>query len=279
MTIRVLFNRLFPKRKLGMQGKLILGFVTLALILFLSSIIAVFEYRHMNDYVSDKIAENINCINTAHKMVNICDDYNMALLTCIGDDDMVNLPSFNPEIFTDNYDYLRGIFKKKSQIAMADSVRYAFVAYMLAASEIKDVWVEDSRSTRTWYYERLQPIYRRLRGYIDSMSELNYTSLRDNSATLQESFYRSIMPGVIAVGVGILIVILFLYFILSKYVRPLKKMLLRIQEYERFGTAYNYSFEDSDELSSLNNEVSDIIEQNISYRKRFIATVKEDKPL
>lgn len=275
MVLRRFFRRLKPEVRMGMRGKLASGFALLALILFLSSIIAIFEYRHMSNYVSDLIAENINCINTAHKLVNICDDYNLALLAAIGDDDLSRVPQMSEETFTKNYDYLRETFKHRTEIAMTDSVRYAFVAYMLVAGEVDEVWVRDFTEARAWYFDRLQPVYKKLRGYIDSLSEMTYEALRENSVTLQEGFYRSIMPGVIAVAVGILIVILFLYFIVSRYVTPIRKMLRHIQDYERFDKTYTYTFDESDELSTLNNEITDIIEQNLSLKRKINSSREE----
>lgn len=264
------------KGGLGMRGKLTLGFALLALILFLSSIIAIFEYRRMSNYVSELIAENIRSINTAHKLLNACDDYNLRLLTAIGDDSIDSLPSFDRQDFFENYDNLRDAIKRKSEMAMADSVLYAYTAYLLVAGEINTVWLSDFSTTREWYFNRLQPVYYRLRNYIDALTDFSYDALRTNSVSLQESFYRSIMPGVIAVCVGILIVILFLYFIVSRYVNPVRKMLKHIQDYERFDKSYTLKFENSDELTALNNELTDIIEQNLSLKRRFNSSRDDD---
>ena len=77
------------------------------------------------------------------------------------------------------------------------------------------------------------------------------------------------MPEVIAVSVGILIAFLFMFFIVSRYVSPIRKMLSNIHDYERFDKTYTYTFEGGDELSDLNEEVKDIIEQNISLKRHY----------
>jgi hypothetical protein len=271
MDLKRRVKRFFGKRKMGMRGRIVLGFSLLVLILFLSSIIAVFEYRHMSNYVSEMIAENIKSINTAHKLLSSCDNYNMTLLTAISDDSVKVLPGFDEEQFADDYEYLRGAVSGQSALSMADSVRYAYSAYLLVAGEIESVWLADfsDNNTRDWYFNRLQPIYYRLKGYIDRLSDYSYNALQTNSEALQESFYRSIMPEVIAVSVGILIAFLFMFFIVSRYVSPIRKMLSNIHDYERFDKTYTYTFEGGDELSELNEEVKDIIEQNISLKRHY----------
>ena len=262
----------------GMRGRIILGFVLLVLILSLSSIIAVFEYRRMSNYVSGMIAENIKCINTAHKLLSSCDNYNMTLLTAISDDSVETLPAFDQNQFSEDYDYLRQAVTGRSAMMMVDSVRYAYSAYLLVAGEMEQVWLADfsDSNTRDWYFNRLQPIYYRLKDYIDRLSDYSYNALQTNSVALQESFYRSIMPGMIAVMVGILISFLFMYFIISRYVTPVRKMLSNIHDYERFDKTYSYTFDGGDELSALNDDIKDIIEQNISLKRHYNSSKGED---
>lgn len=271
MDIKRRIKRFLRRKKMGMRGRISLGFSLLVLILFLSSIIAVFEYRRMSNYVSGMIAENIRCINTAHRLLNICDDYNLTLLTAISDKTVETLPRFDQKQFYDEYGYLREAFSTQSALAMTDSIRYAYTAYLLVTDEIEHVWIADfsDQNTRDWYFNRLQPIYYKLRGYIDDLSDYSYNALQTNSEALQESFYRSVMPGVIAVMVGILISVLFMYFIISRYVAPVKKMLSNVHDYERFDKTYTYTFEGGDELSALNEDIKDIIEQNISLRRHY----------
>ncbi len=269
MDIKKRIRKFLHDGRIGMRGRIVLGFALLVLILFLSSFIAVFEYRHMSNYVSGMIAENIKCINAAHKLLGACDDYNLRLLTAIGDTANGDFPVFDEERFSSDYDFLRSAANDRDALRMADSVRYAYSAYLLVAMEVEKVWLSDYSDTHDWYFDRLQPVYYKLRGYIDKLSEFSYTALQTNSAALQQSFYRSIMPGVIAVSVGIIIALLFMYFIVSRYVMPVRKMLSNVHDYERFDKTYTYTFNGGDELSYLNEEIKDIIEQNISLKRRY----------
>ena len=139
---------------------------------------------------------------------------------------------------------------------------------MLTSLELPDVIKSDFIDTRSWYFDRLQPVYNGLKRHIDELSTAIYKLLQKNSATFERGFYRSIIPGAVAVAVGILLVLLLLFMILAYYVNPIYKMLAGLQNYQAVGKKYNYSFEGDDELVELNEGITEIIEENLQLRKR-----------
>ena len=73
-----------------------------------------------------------------------------------------------------------------------------------------------------------------------------------------------------------LLVILLMFFMISYYVNPLNKMLKGMDEYQASGRRYSVTFEGDDELSLLNEGISDITEENRQYRRR-IKQLKESR--
>ena len=130
--------------------------------------------------------------------------------------------------------------------------------------------LSDFIDSRTWYFERLQPVFGRLREDIDDLSTAIYNDLEKNSATFERGFYRSIIPGTVAVAVGILLVLLLLFFILIYYVNPLRKMLDGLDNYRSYNRRYNYSFDGDDELSELNAGITELTEENRQVRRRLL---------
>ena len=65
-------------------------------------------------------------------------------------------------------------------------------------------------------------------------------------------------------------------FILIYYIRPLKKMLAGITEYQTAGRRYNYEFEGDDELVRLNSGLGDLIEENAELKKR-VSRLREER--
>ena len=256
--------------RLSLGAKLTLSLSAIAVILVVSSIISLLEYRRMSSYVSGLIADNINSINVAQKLSEVTDRYNLDILSVIGDEQAL-LPTFNQEEFVTRCDSLKKNLTSVSLLPLADSVMYSYAAYMLTTLEFEDVLLSDFIDSRTWYFDRLQPKYNRLRSDIDALSAGMYNDLKKNSETFERGFYRSIIPGLVAVLAGLILVVLLLFFILAYYVRPIYKMLAALRDYRSIGKRYTYDFEGDDQLSELNAGISELAGENHQLRKRLTA--------
>ena len=262
--------------KLSLKTKMVLALSAIAVVLLLSGIISILEYRRMSNYVSDMIAEDIGSINIAQKLANVTDDYNLQILTVIGDDSVSSLPDFDQQKFVSYCDSLRSSFTVENMVPLTDSVLYSYSAYMLTSLELEDVVKSDFIDSRTWYFERLQPSFNRLRGYIDELSQAMYDDLEENSKDFDQGFYRSIIPRIVAVAVGVILVLLLMFFITVYYVNPLNRMLSGLDEYRSIGRRYTCSFEGDDQLAELNDGITELAEENRQLRRR-VKLLKESQ--
>ena len=258
--------------KLSLKVKMILSLSAIAVILLTSSIISVIEYKIMSTYVSSQIADNIRSINMAQELSESTNDYNLDILAVIGDDNLNSLPDFDQQEFVSHCDSLRHSLASVHQNRLADSVLYAYSAYMLTSLELPEVLKSDFIDTRTWYFDRLQPRYNRLNASIDRMSTEIYNDLKKNSTNFDSGFYRSIVPGIVAVGVGLLLVLMLMFFILSYYVNPIYKMVEGLNNYRSYNKRYTYSFDGDDQLSELNEGIGELASENLQLRKRLMNT-------
>lgn len=264
---RKLSNRI-KESKLSMRMKLTLSLSAIAVILLVSSVISIMEYSRMSNYVSDLIAGNIKSINVAQKLSEVSNSYNLEILTVIGEESVSSLPAFRQEEFTNHCDSLRKSMTSAKMLPLTDSVVYAYSAYMLTSLELKNVLLSDFIDSRTWYFDRLQPKYNRLTASIDVLNNAIYDDLEKNSQTFQRGFYRSIIPGAVAVGVGLLLILMLLFFLLAYYVNPIYKMLFGLNNYRSFNKRYNYTFDGDDQLSELNDGITEVTNENQQLRKR-----------
>ncbi len=262
--------------RLSMRAKLVLSLCSIAAVLLLSSLISVMEYRSMSSYVSDMIADNINSINVTQKLADVTNSYNLEILAVIGEEHATSLPSFDADAFLSRCDSLRASLASDALLPLADSVEYSYSAYMLTSLELQGVLLSDFIDSRTWYFERLQPRFNRLRHDIDALTSAVYRDLSVNSETFEGAFYRSIIPGMVAVGVGLLLVLLLLFFLLANYVRPLRRMLDGLQGYRSYGKQYTYEFEGDDELGELNAGIGELARDNQQLRRRISALRRRD---
>lgn len=257
--------------RLSMRMKAVLALGAIAVTLLVSSILSVMEYTRMSDYVSELIGENIRSINVAQRLASVSNEYNLEILTIIGDTTRTTLPPFDEDEFMRHCDDLRTSLATRNLSNLADSVEYSFSAYMLTSLELPSVLESDFIDTRTWYFDRLQPVYGRLRGDIERLSESTYQDLQKNSATFERGFYRSVIPGAVSVAVGLMLVLMLLFFILSYFVNPVYKMNEAFDEYRLLNKKYSYDFDGDDELSDLNRNITELADENAQLRKRLRA--------
>lgn len=247
--------------RFSIKTKLILSVLSIAAILFVSCVISVMEYTRMNDYVSTLIAEDIEYLNEANKLADMCNEYNLEILSVIGEDISQDLPVFDDGTFRSHCDRIPG----------SEKVMYSYSAYMLTSAELDNVLESDFIDTRTWYYERLQPRYQRLHKDLNELIEGIHTQLQKNSATYDRGFYRSMVPGIVAVGVGILLLMMLLFFVLAYYVKPIESMLNALKAYRNSDKTYTFTFDGDDELSELNADIAEITSDDQMLRKRISA--------
>ena len=252
----------------GMRMKLVFSLSAIAVTLLISSIISVMEFTRMNNYVSDLFAGNIKSINAARKLSEVANAYNLDILAVVGDESTSAVPDFNQEEFLSRCDFLKSALKSTNSMPLADSVVYSYQAYMLTSLELENVLISDFINSRSWYFERLQPKYNRLSRDIDNLSTAVYNDLGRNSATFDRGFYRSIIPGIVAVAVGLLLIVMLLVFLLSYYVNPVYKMLRGLDDYRASDRKYTYEFDGDDQLVELNRGLKELTGENRQLRKR-----------
>ena len=69
-------------------------------------------------------------------------------------------------------------------------------------------------------------------------------------------------------GLGLLLVLMLLFFLLVFYVNPLYRMLSGLNNYRSYNKKYSYSFEGDDQLVELNDGITELTGENQMLRKR-----------
>ena len=252
-----------------MRAKLIRALGSLAAILLLSGVISIFEYRRMSDYVSELISSNIKSINLSQRLSDITQEYDQQMLAVVVTNDISLMPDFDPDMFVAQADSLKNSIKSTDALEMVDSVVSSFNAFMKTSLQFDEVFLADNVNTGEWFFGTLQPRYGKFRDDINILDEAIHQNLRTNSANFDAGFYRSIIPGVVSVGAGLLLIFLLLYFMMANYVNPIYKMSAGIDNYRSSGRKYVYTFDGDDQLANINTGVTELIDENIELKKRL----------
>ncbi len=264
-----------------MRGKIALSLVAIAVVLLISSIISVLEYMRMSNYVTDRISVNIKCINVTQALSKMCEEYNLKVLNAIGEEGVSwdLLPEFDEDYFLAECDSIGITLATNDAVDLIDSVKTSYNNYMLSSGQLKEVLDSDFINARDWYFMTLEPVYDKLRGDISNVSMAAYDQLSINSQTFQDGFYRSIIPGMVSAAVGLLLVLLLLFFLTVYYVNPVYRMLKNLKNSILSGTKYRYTFEGNDQLAELNENIREVVEENVELRRRTRMLADENESL
>ena len=263
-------------RRPSMRSKVCLSLGSLAAILLLSGVLAILEYRRMSDYVSELIAANIKSINLSQKLSDITQEYNHQMLAVVVQNDISMMPIFDLQHFMAQSDSLKNSFKSEHALPMVDSVVTSFDNFMKTSLKFDEVFLADNVDTGEWFFGTLQPCYNEFRRDMNTLNESIYNELQANSADFDAGFYRSIIPGVVSVGAGLLLILLLLYFTLFDYVRPICKMAEALSAYRSSGRRYNYTFDGDDQLAEINEGIVEVVEENLELKAR-VKSLREER--
>ena len=248
---------------MAIKKKMSLGFVVIGTILLVSSAISIYEFVRMRNNVANLINDNIAAINTSRAMLEVTDEYNFNLLQALGDDSALLVPrDKNDNRFADFLAEVKESFTTAQERQYADSVLFAYTTYIVVMNDAPQVWQGDYAGRRYWYFNKLHPVYMKLRGYLQKLAVTSQQALTENSMTMTDSFYRSIMPGVVAVTAGIVLVFLFNYFINFYFVNPLQRISAGVADFLNRKKSYNVAVDTDEELQELNDNVKELIELN-----------------
>jgi hypothetical protein len=181
------------------------------------------------------------------------------------------MPQFDFQDFKNQADSLKNSFTPQAALPMVDSVEVSFDAFMKTSLMFDSIFLADSVDTGEWFFGTLQPRYQEFREDMNVLNEAIYNDLLANSADFDAGFYRSIMPGVVSVGAGLLLIMLLLFFALTNYVIPIKRIAEGINSYRSFGRKYTYQFDGDDQLAEINTGVTEIVEENVELHARIKA--------
>lgn len=257
------------KARRTIRRKVRTGFTILGTILFFSSVIAIFEFVRINRASSGVINDNILSINAERSLMESSELYNMELLAMLGEDTPPeNFSNSIHDSFVTTLDNLPNNFTTAEENRYADSVRYAYSAYMQVVMEAPEIWEQGVAARQEWYFGRVQQYYSYLRNYIVDLNSMSNAALQANSEMMESTFFRSMMPAVAALIVGIIVILLFNTYLNFYVIKPVSKMGKGVKDFVRYGKEYNITFDNDDEISDLNDALTDLIDEHKTLKSR-----------
>ena len=263
------------EKRPSLRKKVFLSLGALAMMLLLSGVLSILEYRRVSTYVSDLIASNINSIVLSQRLSDLTQEHNHQMLSVVVLNDISLMPEFNDLPFISVSDSLRTTFTSQNAQPMLDSVVISFNDFVTTSRKFDEVFLADTVDTGEWFFGTLQPRYNSLIQNLGKLNELIHQDLKANSENFDAGFYRSIIPGAVSVCAGLLLICLLLYFTLANYVGPIYKISEGIDAYRQSSRRHAYTMDGDDQLANINTGVSELIEENLQLKHRLKALREE----
>lgn len=263
------------EKRPSLRKKVYLSLGALAAMLLLSGVLSILEYRRVSTYVSDLIASNINSIVLSQTLSDMTQEHNHKMLSVVVLNDISLMPELDDLPFASVTDSLRTTFTSQNALPMLDTVETSFDDFVTTSLKFDEIFLADTVDTRSWFFSTLQPKYNALIQDLGKLNQLIHQDLKTNSENFDAGFYRSIIPGVVSVGAGLLLICLLLFFTMANYVRPIYRISEGIDSYRQSSRRYSYTMDGDDQLANINTGVTELIEENIQLKHRVKALREE----
>lgn len=249
-----------------LRNKIRLGFLVVGSVMALSCLVSVFEMGRIRRSVGEMISVNVDKINISTQLLEVTDQHVFVLLSQIGipaDSTLTIHSVYEDPQFTHYLQATKTMYTEPMEIALTDTIMYAYAAYMQVMNEAPGIWEQNGyNARRDWYNFRMNPVYLKLRTYVQHLVSFEQEQLHKNTIDIQDGFYRSMMPGVIAVVGGVLLLFLLSYFISLYLLTPLEKIQTGVKQTLTYKTRYQVRLDTNDELSDLNESVTKLCDEH-----------------
>ena len=250
---------------MGIRKKIFFGLVIIGFILFLSGIISIFQLIGMEKSVSGMLSDNVKSVELSKYMTDAVEAQSWNILNIITKEkteDDAKLHFYEDE-FKNLIDNARNNLTVEGENVVIDSLEAAYIKYHQRIKVLDSLFaLPDTDKRINWFADLYQPAYVMFNTAIQKLRLVNQNALFENSVKLEEGFYRMLMPPIIAIGVGLLLVILFNYFLNLYFISPILRINKGIKSFLDNKIPYNVTVDTSDEINELNEDIKMLISQS-----------------
>lgn len=242
---------------MGIKGKIRFGFLTIGTLLFISGLISSLELVRFNRATHNLLTWNQSSIEISKQMLDAVQEQNTALLLCITDTTDQNLYSVllsrGSDDFTRAMQTARETIRDHAQLETIQTAAQQYNETIAQVSDSSDIaWFTDVYKTS--YYNLTQAIK-------NFMVQLQQGTL-EYTAHLETNANRASMVSIIALGGGILLMLVF-YFMLNNYfISPIIKITNALRGCINSRLPFEVTIGTKDELLTLKEYIATIVAQN-----------------
>lgn len=239
----------------GMRKKITVGFLSLAVLLFFSGMISLFELNRLSRTTQVLLDSSKRNLEIAKRMLDAVQDQNTALLQMVvlGNDSCDSLYHAGVTEFDNALQEATVTIRDLSEL---DSIYNARKRY----DEVIEAHLNGDRANNIyWFINIYKTNYYNLTSSIKNYMVTTQNVLGQRATQLENTAYRAITPGILALSVAILILLMFLFFIDLYFVKPITAIQKSLKGYITSKIPFSVKMEGRDEVLDLKEEVEELI--------------------
>lgn len=242
---------------MGIRLKMMIGFLSLAVLLLISGVISYFELSSLTKSTSQVIDNSTRNVEFSRKMLDAVQEQNMALL--------------HIEVLgIDEYDTLLIAAGERFNDAIKETGFYVYDlpgldAIYSARRNYNNVIVSHyidtlSREQRVeWFVNTYKTTHYQLTSAIKDFMISSQIDMEAQTKMLRDNAYRAIMPGIIALVIGIIVILIFYYFIDLYYISSITKITSGLKNYLTLNIPFNVTIDGRDEIAKLKEYIEQLL--------------------
>lgn len=242
---------------MGIRTKIMLGFIILASMLFMSGALSIFELTKLGKAVKGLIFDNYRSIDFSRSMLDALESQEKSLLLFAQGDSARAMDKFTKSkaIFIANLDSASMNLTLDEELAFVDSVKICYSAFLIKSEEV----FKSSTFSLEKYLIDIYPSAVKTSDQVKNLITINQRGLFNSAAFLETSAQRAIMPGLIVILTSLIFTFVFTYLVHHYFVSPIIRLTKGINDYVKFNKPFDVPLETKDEISNLKQSIVNLI--------------------
>jgi HAMP domain-containing protein len=244
---------------MGLRTKILSGFATLTLMLFIAGVWSIYELRSMEGSVQKMLDENYKSINAAKMMIEGLErqDSGVLLLLLGKWEEGRSIIQSGDELFGKGFGIAKNNVTIHGEQEYVDAVEAKYKIY-------KNLWSRPIAGTKreadlNWYFDETHRAFLNAKAAVTDLMELNDKNMYQTASDLKARSHRASMPGLVAILSALVFTLVFNYFVNLYVVGPIIKITKGIRTFVETRKPVNIEVETRDELADLVSSIQDMI--------------------
>jgi methyl-accepting chemotaxis protein len=246
------------KNKMGLRLKILSGFLTLSMMLFIAGIWSFYELRSVGTSVQKMLDENYKSINAAKMMLEALEREDSAILLLILGkwEEGRTIIASGDSLFQQGFQIANNNLTIPGEKAYLDSIETRYNRY-------KTLWERPIVGTEkegdlNWYFQQIQSRFLDVKGAVNGLMDLNDHVMFQTASELRNKANRTVMPGIVTIISALVFTLIFNYFVNYYMVSPIVKITDSLKKFNDNNSPFDVHIETSDEFSDLVSEINSL---------------------